>query len=106
MIGLSWYSADTAWDLALNATWTAAKKSSDIDQSVEDRFATPSWFTLDLTAGWRPTERLEFRAGLFNLFDETYWRWLDVSRLEADNPMIPLLSRPGRNFSASARLSF
>lgn len=104
--GLNWTSSSTAWDVALTGTFTAAKKESDIDQSVEDRFAPPSWFTLDLSAGWRPNEWIELRAGLFNVFDETYWRWLDVSNLEADNPMIPVLSRPGRNLSASARFNF
>lgn len=106
VIGLAWQSADTAWDVRATTTLTAAKHSDDIDASVEDRFATPGWAVFDLSAGWRPNEALEFRAGLFNAFDERYWRWLDVAHLEAGNPMIPLLSRPGRNWSASMRISF
>ncbi len=74
--------------------------------SAQPRFATPSWTTLDLAAGWRPLERLELRAGVFNLADETYWRWLDVANLAANDPMIPLLSRPGRSYSLSARIAF
>jgi hemoglobin/transferrin/lactoferrin receptor protein len=104
--GITWTSADAAWDAGATLTRTAAKSAGDIDAEAEPRFATPGWTTLDLAAGWRPLDRLELRAGLFNLTDATYWRWLDVANLAADNPMIPLLSRPGRSYSVSARLSF
>ena len=104
--GITWTSADADWDASATVTVTAAKSAGDIDMSAEPRFATPRWTTLDLAAGWRPLERLELRAGLFNLTDETYWRWLDVANLAADDPMIPLLSRPGRSYSLSARITF
>lgn len=106
VLGLSWTSADARWDVALTGTFTAAKDADDIDESGDARFATPSWTTLDLAAGWRPAERVELRAGLFNLTDEQYWRWLDVANLAADDPVIPLLARPGRSYSLSLRLSF
>jgi len=106
VLGFSWVSPDAAWDLGVTGTITASKDESDIDQSDGERFATPSWVTIDLTAGWRPRDRLEIRAGVFNLADETYWRWLDVANLESDSPMIPLLSRPGRSYSVTARFSF
>jgi hemoglobin/transferrin/lactoferrin receptor protein len=104
--GLAWNSADGTLDFNAVGTFTARKSGSDIDSSEGPRFATPSWVTLDLTAGWRASERFELRAGIFNVTNETYWRWLDVSKLEADDPMIPLLSRPGRSFSVSLNISF
>ena len=106
VLGFLWNSDDGSWDVEATATVTASKDESDIDQTDAERFATPSWVTLDLTAGVRPREWLEIRAGVFNMADETYWRWLDVSRLEADDPMIPLLSRPGRTYSLTARFTF
>jgi hemoglobin/transferrin/lactoferrin receptor protein len=106
VLGLSWVSANADWDFAANGTFTASKDQSDIDQTDGERFSTPSWGIVDLTAGWRPNGRLELRAGIFNLTDKTYWRWLDVANLEADDPMISLLSRPGRNYSITARFSF
>lgn len=102
--GLAWDSRNGSWRLAATGTFTAAKHSDDIDESKAERFATPAWTTVDLTLGWRPTARLEFQLGLFNLTDRRYWRWLDVARLQADDPMIPLLSRSGRSFSFSARI--
>ena len=106
VLGISWLSSDAAWDCALTGTFSAAKDENDIDQTEGDRFATPKWAVVDLSAGWRPNGRIELRAGIFNLTDKTYWRWLDVANMEADDPMIPLLSRPGRNYSVTARLSF
>jgi hemoglobin/transferrin/lactoferrin receptor protein len=106
VLGLAWTSSDGAWDLGIAGTFTADKDRGDIDESGEARFATPSWTTLDLAAGWRPLHRLELRAGLFNLLDERYWRWLDVANLAADDPVIPLLARPGRSLSLSARIAF
>jgi len=106
VLGLSWISAGGHWDVAANGTFTASKDQSDIDQTDGERFGTPSWSILDLTVGWRPGERLDLRAGIYNLTNKTYWRWLDVSNMEADDPMIPLLSRPGRNISITARVSF
>jgi hemoglobin/transferrin/lactoferrin receptor protein len=104
--GLSWASADARWDVSLAATFTLAKDESDIDQTDGSRFATPDWAVFDFTVGWRPFAWLDLRAGVFNLGDKTYWRWLDVANLESDDPMIPLLSRPGRSYSISARVVF
>ncbi len=106
VLGISWYSPGGIWDLAATGTFTSSKKVSDIDEADGARFATPAWTRLDVSAGWRPLERIEVRAGVFNLLDKTYWRWLDVSNMEADNPMIPVLSRPGRNFSFTVRFEY
>ena len=106
MLQLGWTRPDGAWDVQLSSTWTAAKRRADIDESAQPRFATPAWSTHDVTVGWRPLRYLEVRAGIFNLLDEAYWRWLDVSNLEPGNPMIPALSRPGRNYSLRLRAFF
>jgi hemoglobin/transferrin/lactoferrin receptor protein len=106
VLAFYWLSADGNWDLSVNGTFTASKNADDIDFSDGERFATPSWVTVDLTAGWRLHSRVELRAGLFNLGNETYWRWLDVANRPADDPMIQVLSRPGRNYSVTARMAF
>ncbi len=106
VIGLSWVSASDSWDFAATGTFTGSKDESDIDDTDGERFATPSWAIVDLTAGWRPNQRIELRAGIFNATDKKYWRWLDVANMDSSDPMITLLSRPGRSFSVTARLSF
>ncbi len=106
VIGLSWVSANNSWDFAAIGTFTDAKRESDIDHTDGTRFATPSWEIVDLIAGWRPNQRIELRVGVFNVTDKQYWRWLDVANMESADPMITLLSRPGRSFSVTAHLSF
>lgn len=106
MMGISWRSADGNRDVGVHTTWTAAKKKKDIDQTGGARVQTGSWGVVDLTAGWRFSSWLELRAGVFNLGDKTYWRWLDVANREAEDPMNALLARPGRNYSFTARMSF
>jgi len=106
VLGLSWFSAGGNWDFAVTGTFTSAKHESDIDQTDGDRYSTPGWATVDLSAGWSPRDWVEVRAGIFNLANKTYWRWLDVANLESDDPMIPLLSRPGRSYSITARFMF
>jgi hemoglobin/transferrin/lactoferrin receptor protein len=106
VLGASWVSDSGDWDLAVTTTLTAAKKTGDIDETGGARFATPGWGIVDVTAGWHYSDWLELRIGVFNLGDKTYWRWLDVSRLDASDPMIPILSRPGRNYSLTAQFFF
>jgi hemoglobin/transferrin/lactoferrin receptor protein len=106
VLGLSWLSSGGDWDFAVTGTITSAKDESDIDQTDGNRFATPGWTTVDLSAGWSPRDWMELRAGVFNLTDKAYWRWLDVANMESDDPMIPLLSRPGRSFSLTVRFTF
>jgi hemoglobin/transferrin/lactoferrin receptor protein len=106
VIGLSWVAANDSWDFAATGTFTSSKGAGDIDETDGERFVTPSWAIVDLTAGWRPNQRIELRAGIFNATDKKYWRWLDVANMDSSDPMIILLSRPGRSFSVTARLSF
>lgn len=104
VLGVSWFSPGGSYNANLVTTITAAQNR--IDETAAPHFHTPSWATLDLTANWRINENLDLRLGAFNLTDETYWRWSDVSTLTPDNPMIALLSRPGRNYALSARFQW
>ncbi len=104
VLGVSWASGDGSLDVNLTGTFTAAQDR--IDETAGELFHTPSWATADMTAGWRINEHFDLRAGIYNLTDERYWRWSDVSLFKPGNPMLELLTRPGRNYSVSARLQF
>ena len=104
VLGISWYSSDGRWNTNLAGTFTA--EQDRIDETAGARFHTPSWVTADLTAVWHINDHFDLRAGVYNLTDETYWRWSDVSLFSPDNPMLDLLSRPGRNYSISARFQW
>ena len=104
VLGVTWTSSDGHLDANLTGTFTA--KQDRIDETAGARFHTPSWATADLTAGWRINDHFDLRAGIYNLTDERYWRWADVSLFKPDNPMLELLTRPGRNYSVSARVQW
>ncbi len=104
MLGVLWTSSDDRWNANLVGTFT--HKQDRIDETAGPRFHTPSWTTFDLTAGWRVSAHFSLHAGIYNLADERYWRWSDVSLFSPDDPMLELLTRPGRNYSVSARFNF
>jgi hemoglobin/transferrin/lactoferrin receptor protein len=99
--GLSWYADNDRWDAHLVGTFT--RRQNEIDHSAGQRFETPGYALFDLSAGYRHADWLELRAGIRNLADRQYWRWSDVSRLVPEDPMLQLLSQPGRSYNISAR---
>ncbi|MEM6908784.1 MAG: TonB-dependent hemoglobin/transferrin/lactoferrin family receptor [Pseudomonadota bacterium] len=60
----------------------------------------------DITAFVNITDALKLRAGLFNVFDETYALWADVRGLRTTGEPFEAFTRPGRNFSASVSFQF
>jgi len=104
VLGVLWVSGDDRWDVNLLGTYT--HKQDRVDETAGPRFQTPSWTTFDLTAGWRASAHVSLRAGIYNLTDERYWRWSDVSLFGPDDPMLELLTQPGRNYSVSVDFRF
>jgi hemoglobin/transferrin/lactoferrin receptor protein len=68
-------------------------------------FRVPGYGVFDLAYAWQVNTRLSLRAGVFNLFDRTWWRWGALRDLSADDPLMPTLSAPGRSVSLSLRLA-
>lgn len=100
VIHIDWASDSGRWDARLSGTFTRGKSRDD--DGAQAFFSVPGHGVVDLTTAWHGTDRLTIRAGLFNLGDKTWWRWGDVRRLPAGDPLVPALSAPGR----SARISF
>ena len=63
-------------------------------QNRDGALFSPSWYTLDLKAGYAPNERLYFNGGIENITDQRY------------RPYASGVVAPGRNFILSARLRF
>ncbi|MDF0606130.1 TonB-dependent hemoglobin/transferrin/lactoferrin family receptor [Neisseriaceae bacterium TC5R-5] len=69
-------------------------------------FKAPGYAALDLTAYWKPARETTVRAGLFNVFDQKYWRAADVRGKSSSDPALDLFTQPGRNLSASIEYLF
>lgn len=104
VLGVTWFSPEGSWEANLAGTFTA--RQNRIDETAGEHFHTPSWITADLTAAWHVNNHFDLSAGIYNLTDKRYWRWSDVSLFSPDNPMLELLSRPGRNYSVSVRFQW
>lgn len=83
-----------------------ADNKSRVDESNTDLFKPPGYGVVDLLTYWRFSQKARLNLGLFNLADRQYWDWADVRGRPADDPLIQLYTRPGRNVSASLELEW
>ncbi|MEF2070680.1 TonB-dependent hemoglobin/transferrin/lactoferrin family receptor [Consotaella aegiceratis] len=92
----------TQWGAGL--TWTVAGKRDDVD-GLEGGSA-PGYGVLDLRANWKPEQidGFELTAGVYNLFDQTYYNALHIpsSVSQPDE----FYSEPGRSFKVTATYKF
>ncbi|MDE1991907.1 MAG: TonB-dependent hemoglobin/transferrin/lactoferrin family receptor [Rhizobiaceae bacterium] len=72
-----------------------------------DAFRTPGYGIFDLTAWWEPKEvkGLSLRAGVYNIFNKTYYDALNVPSGSLTQPA-PYYSEPGRTFKLTLTQKF
>jgi hemoglobin/transferrin/lactoferrin receptor protein len=99
-VGLGYNSADQKYGALVNYKFVAKKD----DWEDEDNIEAPSYNIVDLTAYYRPIKDMTVRAGLFNVFDEKYWVFSDLSG-ESDG-LSDFDSQAGRNWGASVEYNF
>ena len=61
---------------------------------------------LDVIGYWNVTDNVTARAGVFNVFDEKYGWWSDISGVSATSAVADAYTQPGRNFSISLALRY
>jgi hemoglobin/transferrin/lactoferrin receptor protein len=94
------YATET-WGTDAIITAAAARDLGDVENLAS---TTPSYTLLDLTAWWSPAQvkGLTLRAGIYNIFDETYYEdGLDITASNKE-----YFSEPGRNARVSATYKF
>jgi hemoglobin/transferrin/lactoferrin receptor protein len=89
---------------ALMTTLVAAQDR--VDESTVDVFTPGGYATLDALATFEPLRNVRMDVGIFNVFDETYWRWSAVRARPEGDPMIGALAAPGRHGSVSVHVAF
>ena len=95
--GLAWSSEDQRIDV--NVTGTFTRSVSRVDESAGALFKAPGYGIVDLIAGYSISPRLNLRGGVFNITDKKYWRSNEVLGFAPSDPVIEILSRPGRTYS-------
>lgn len=97
VLGANWRSDDER--TTLRAVLTLTDAWSRQDEAGEPRFEPAGHGVVDLYASRLLGERLTLTLGIGNLTDRRYWRWTDVKGLTPDDPVLPMLAQPGRNYS-------
>ncbi|NNF18081.1 MAG: TonB-dependent hemoglobin/transferrin/lactoferrin family receptor, partial [Gammaproteobacteria bacterium] len=86
------------WPLQISLMGRFVEGKRDVDDA--DQFEPAGNAIFDILSSYQ-FNKLMLRAGIFNLTDKTYWHWGDIRGLSANDPLLPQLSRPGRNIGLS-----
>lgn len=115
------YQPAPAWRLRLDQRWQAGKSANDSWQYTADGQRQPAAFLsqaaliTDMSVQWQPSTDLQLNAGIFNVFDRSYYRW---EKLQYVTPFegaarggvigdgIRRYLEPGRHAKLSVTLSF
>lgn len=103
ILGLG-YDTET-WGAAASATLAASRDEVE-NPATQGHLQRPGYEVFDLTGWWSPSfaPGIKLEAGVYNLFDETYWNAIDIP----DSITLPVdyYTEPGRNFRVSASYRF
>jgi len=104
--GLGWDAPSGAFGGQAIVTWSEAKDAADTTGlACSPNCYVGNDFTLfDLTGYWNVTDTVTARVGVFNVFDETYGWWSDVSGLSTTSTVLDAYTQPGRTVSISLTL--
>ncbi|MEG1452017.1 TonB-dependent hemoglobin/transferrin/lactoferrin family receptor [Brevundimonas sp.] len=110
--GLNYAAPSGVWGGSATVTWSGKKDQAGCGGG--NCWAGEEFAIMDLTAFWNVTEKATVRAGVFNVFDETYAWWSDVRGLSRGGTVtaptepatLPAFTQPGRNFGVSVNLRY
>jgi hemoglobin/transferrin/lactoferrin receptor protein len=99
--------AITTWSQAKsNGTTTGLSCYSPTPTATAGCYTGDDVMLLDLTGYWTINEQVTARAGVFNVFDETYSWWSDVRGVANSSAVKDAYTQPGRNFGVSLALRY
>lgn len=99
VFGFAYDAPSQRWGAELLWTLVDAKDPDDIDG---DRLATDGYGIVDLIGYYQFTPKISLNAGLFNIGDREYIRWIDTAGIGADAP--GRFTQPGFNAGATLRI--
>ena len=104
--GVGWDAPSGAFGGQAIVTWSEAKDAADTTglACAPNCYVGDDFTLFDLTGYWNVTDAVTARIGVFNVFDETYGWWSDVSGLSTTSAVLDAYTQPGRNVSISLTL--
>ena len=92
------YDAKDNWGAEVIGTHAWAKE----DVSDPSYFKAPAYTTVDAVAYWDVNDAITLNAGVFNLFDEQFYKSQDVIGVAANRADLARFAQPGRSVAVSA----
>lgn len=93
------YRGTNGWNGEVRATWVAEK-----DQVTTGTFVVPAHTTVDTLFGYEVSPGMTINAGVFNVFNASYFNPTDVAGIAANSSLLELYRAPGR--SAAMNVTF
>lgn len=97
------FAPDENWRLEGRMRAAAGKTRVSDDATV---FKPGGWTTFDAFATYEMKPRFTVNAGVFNIFDKSYFSAQDVAGLLASNPLLETYRATGRTFAINATVRF
>ena len=91
-LGIKYKSDNSKWKAELSNKFVGSPRV----KTDETNFIPNEYSVTDLTAAYVPNDRFELNAGIYNLFDETYYNYQDVKSKSATLSNITAYTQPGR----------
>ena len=101
-LGIKFKSNDNKWKAELSNKFVGSPRV----KNDETDFIPEEYSVTDLTAAYFPNDRFELNAGIYNLFDATYYNYQDVRSKSATLSNITAYTQPGRYVQVGFGLKF
>jgi hemoglobin/transferrin/lactoferrin receptor protein len=98
------------WGAATTIKYVGAKKQEDIAGATANTYATSSYTIINTRGQYKANKKLNFYAGINNLFDKKYIDWANISSSGLTQTGSAAAgdyhTSPGRNFFVSMNYQF
>jgi len=101
-IGFKYSSEDDRWNTSLTNTFVGEPRVADGTTS----FVPDSYSTTDATISFKPRDRYELSAGIYNIFDEEYYNYQDVKGKSKTLSNLTRFTQPSRNIQVGFKIKF
>ncbi len=101
-LGIKYKSSDNKFKAELSNKFVGSPRV----KTDESDFIPEEYSVAELTTAYVPNDRFELNAGIYNLFDATYYNYQDVRSKSATLSNITAYTQPGRYFQVGFGLKF
>ena len=100
--GIKYSSSNSKWDAKLTNTYVGIARVAD-DTTT---FVPDSYTVSDVELTYKPNDKYLISAGVYNLFDQTYYNYQDVKGKATDLSNLTRFTQPERHLKIATTIRF